>query len=295
MKFKAIAIKCNEEQFKAIELKLLAGGCRVIDIHFINDINYLVNNYCDYNHTITNVNPSVRNKKNREVHEQWDEKVFLEACGIETFTITKDTILKYEMKEEFPELFPLESGRWLKNSDYPLWMVYIVGDGGRFGFNANGVWFNEGSSASGVEICENILNSKNSSYATVEEVKTKLINEAEKRGFVKGVKFVSIADTPSEVTYESPWFDGYKTKMMWNYAGGLIFINGVWAEVVKKIAPEDNNGWTKIYDESDLPTEDGIYEVLLMSGTTPYRANLEAVKKFKTATHWRKSALLPIE
>jgi hypothetical protein len=295
MKFKAIAMKCNEEQFKAIEPKLLADGCMIENISLLDRYPYLTNNYQGGDYRISNIGNDVKDQKNREAHEQWNEEVFLEACGIETFTITKDTALKYEMKEEFPQLFALESGKWLKNSDYPLWMVYVVDDGSHFGFNANGAWFNRCSSASGVEICENILNSKNNSYATFEEVKIRLTDEAEKRGFVKGVRFTSVVgSSPEEFIYTHPRFNGNEATMIWNSLGGIIFNSGVWAEVVKKIAPEDNNGWTKIYDESDLPTEDGVYEVIL--NKTQFRATLpEIIRGCNNITHWRKQTLLPIE
>lgn len=232
MKFKAIAMQCTEEHFDTIAPKLLKGGCTITSGYWGNNC-YLINNYQGIEKAISSTKVFPEHRR-REVHEQWDEKVFLEACGIEAFTITKDTVLKYEMKEEFPQLFALESGRWLKNSNYPLWMVYIVGDGSYFGFNIDGDWFNSYSSDSGAVICENILNSKDNSYATIEEVRIKLTNEAEKRGFVKGVKFKSTQNAPFEFTYEYSWFAGDITDMMWNFTGGTVFNKGVWAEAANE-------------------------------------------------------------
>ena len=171
-------------------------------------------------------------------------------------------------------------------------MVYAVDDGDYYGFDYVGNWFCNNFFID----AEEILANKHISYATVEEVKTKLFNEAEKRGFVKGAKFVSIADNSNEYTYNYPLCDEDAVYLIWNSTGGQIYNHGVWAEVIKKIAPEDNNGWTKIYDESDLPKEDGAYEVLLNKSKTPFLATLTEITGQKNRiSHWKKPTLLPIE
>jgi hypothetical protein len=109
-------MKCNQEQFKAIEPKL--NGLKISGIEDFETFDYLVNNY-DGNRriVISNVLNSEAVKNN--THETWNEQIFLNACGIETdtYTVSKEfilnlhenviwTSLRTEIENEFPELFP---------------------------------------------------------------------------------------------------------------------------------------------------------------------------------------------
>src|SRR3972149_5669033 len=141
---KAIAMKCNKEQFEAVKGKLPKD--KVACISDFETCIYLTNNLGGYLITISNIVGRDKHDRDREIHETWNEKVFLEACGIETtFTITKETILKYEMKDEFPSVFQKEFvvGKWykvidltgqFKNSKGAL-VCYSKGDHFGFGYS----------------------------------------------------------------------------------------------------------------------------------------------------------------
>ena len=114
--FIPIAMKCNKEQFEAIKPKL--EGMEIYSVTCFNEFPYLIN----YDNGIKLSNIDKYTFKNKiihaeEIHEIWNERIFLEACGIETqetFEITKETILKYKMKDEFPEVFKvkMDTGIW---------------------------------------------------------------------------------------------------------------------------------------------------------------------------------------
>lgn len=187
---KNIAMRCNQEQFEAIKPKLEKAG----------EIGALQGAFVKYKYLTNNFGPKMgcfdfigndsywEAEHGNNIYEQWNEKIFLEACGIETmptleevkayfkdaktaecltqkseenisspkgkgihydmgiywieaegvtgkytnlwesgkgyakiltyktpkFEITKETVIKYQMKEEFPEVFEvkLEIGKW---------------------------------------------------------------------------------------------------------------------------------------------------------------------------------------
>lgn len=81
---KAIVMRCNGKQFKAVKPKL-KGKVRFSNLTpFHSEYKfYLINNLCDEDNLVTNV--TCPNKQvGVEFHEEWNEKVFLEACGVET-------------------------------------------------------------------------------------------------------------------------------------------------------------------------------------------------------------------
>jgi len=91
-------MRCTQEQFDAIEPKL-----RDLKIWYITpftDCNYLVNNVGGETKTISNVMNHAKGDHNREVHEEWNEEIFLEACGIEVETLQeKEQRLLKELEE----------------------------------------------------------------------------------------------------------------------------------------------------------------------------------------------------
>lgn len=90
---KAIAMKCTEEQFDAVKDKLV--GCEIKHIDSDWEIySYLTNNYNDVKNSVTNTNEYCKKDYNREVHETWNEQIFLDACGIER--IIKGSELQYK-------------------------------------------------------------------------------------------------------------------------------------------------------------------------------------------------------
>lgn len=119
--FKAIAMKCNQEQFDRIKPKLEEAGVKINDIWNFESCSYLTNAYrgCD---CVSNIQRGSLHDFNRTVHETWNEEIFLKSFGIEietVYAITKEQIIKYDMREEFPEVFSveLEIGKWYKVTD----------------------------------------------------------------------------------------------------------------------------------------------------------------------------------
>lgn len=85
---RAIAMKCNQKQWDAIKGKLVDFEIRV-SYSFIR-FPYLVNTKAGGIDSINNY--SLMYEK-RELHETWNEQIFLEACGIET--VFKGSELQY--------------------------------------------------------------------------------------------------------------------------------------------------------------------------------------------------------
>jgi len=141
-----IAMRCTQEQFDMIKPKLE----NVEDISSRFEFNcYLVNNYRGIKHNISNSSNTGDMKLTREIHETWNERIFLEACGIkvdDVFEITKETILKYNMKDEFPSIFDvkLEDGKWYKYCGCGVeWlMCYAGNENNNYGFNTKRLFSN---------------------------------------------------------------------------------------------------------------------------------------------------------
>jgi hypothetical protein len=81
VKFKPIAMRCTQEQFDAIKLKL--GDIKIYNTNNFKDYPYLTNNYGGETKYIFNVKHSGRHDYNRTAFEEWDEDIFLEYCGVE--------------------------------------------------------------------------------------------------------------------------------------------------------------------------------------------------------------------
>ena len=87
------------------------------------------------------------------------------------YEITKETILKYNMKKEFPEMFELVVGRWYKNTYYD-WLMNYQGKGDVcYGFNSQKLFSNDYLMQDSIEWRE----------ATAQEIFEALKNEALKR------------------------------------------------------------------------------------------------------------------
>jgi len=79
---RAIAMRCNEQQFNEILSKLKIGA------HYINlkgafdEYPYLTNYYNSVDGNIGFTNKMLKNEKSK-IFEEWNQKTFLEACGIQ--------------------------------------------------------------------------------------------------------------------------------------------------------------------------------------------------------------------
>lgn len=107
---KHIAMRCTQEQFEAIKPKLeKAGEIGELRGAFIK-YKYLTNNFgpkMDYFDFIGN-DSYWEAEHGNNIHEEWNEKIFLEACGIETIP-TLEEVKEYFKYAETVEYFTQES------------------------------------------------------------------------------------------------------------------------------------------------------------------------------------------
>lgn len=262
-KFTPIAMRCSQEQFDAVRGKLKEAGIKISGVNNLEYLQYLVNDF-NYKKEVTNLSGDCKHYKDN-VHEIWNEKVFLEACGIvvkkpkeESFVITKSQALEIhsfcmihdeefadEVKELFPSAFVEEKKelvveKWYKRVDSQKFLFCFQGEFGNaedildisYGFSHNGTWSNELSIHINSEFIE----------ATSEEVKSALENEAVKRGLTHGKYIEDVIHKVNEGTLKS----GYERLQIsdedYNYSvngnrlfvGNLmIFDNGTWAKIIK--------------------------------------------------------------
>lgn len=83
--FRPIAMRCTQEQFDAIKPKLV--HLKIICIDSFVTYGYLVNNLSDTPFFISNICETDKMSYKRKVYEEWNEKIFLKACGIEVETM----------------------------------------------------------------------------------------------------------------------------------------------------------------------------------------------------------------
>ena len=194
---------------------------------------------------ISEQNRCITNEKNNANHF-WTKKgmneFFTETQ--ETFEITKETIIKYKMKDEFPEVFEvkLEVGKWYKRPHGKA-LFFIVGDPKItpfevYGFDMEGNWMNleKARTFPDYEI-----------EATEQEVFEALKNEAVKRGFKEGVYITPMYSDgkdyyPDENIISRPL--NFKLKgNIFEVDGGIdeyrIFVNGKWATILKTKTKEE--------------------------------------------------------
>ena len=228
---------CNKEQFEAIKPKL-----KGIVINSVNRFNYYpyLTNTDGNSDTINNITKKGFGylwRRFENIYETWNERIFLEACGIETeetFEITKETIIKYKMKDEFPEVFEvkLEVGKWYKRPHGKA-LFFIVGDPKItpfevYGFDMEGSWMNleKARTFPDFEI-----------EATEQEVFEALKNEAVKRGFKDGVYFNSVISN-DVFKFNEIYFRG-DNSIVWSKGCGVIFDNGKWAKIIPTKTKEE--------------------------------------------------------
>lgn len=260
--FRPIAMKCNQEQFDAVKWKLRDYRTGYIDN--FNEYPYLTN-YLQHGNQISNSTEfyAKNNTEKHELHETWNEKVFLEACGIEieepkeeTFVITKEQILEFhkhgtfETKQQAVSWFPsafvedkkelvLESGKWYKRPHNKA-LFCIVGNPENepfevYGFDIGGNWMEPN------KITDKKVQTfkDNEVEATPEEVKEALTKEAVKRGYVGKHLYITNGKTQCELEEASGTFHLTFTSNLFFYQGATIFNNGVWAEIIPIITKSE--------------------------------------------------------
>ena len=86
-KFQPISMYCNDTQFKYIKPKLIEAGLKIECIGQNWDAEcYLTNSFGGHESIISNIPASSAKLYNRKVYGQWNEKLFLQCCGIEEIT-----------------------------------------------------------------------------------------------------------------------------------------------------------------------------------------------------------------
>ena len=245
-------MKCNKEQFEAVKGKLPKD--KIACISDFETCIYLTNNLGGYLITISNIVERDKHDRDREIHETWNEKVFLEACGIEpTFTITKETILKYEMRDEFPSVFKkeLEVGKWykvidltgqFKNSKGAL-VSYSKGDHYGFGYSR------ENWTTTFKNLDEVIKRDTDTVIeATDQEVFEALKNEAVKR-YDLGELISCLQDKSECIAREGKIHFGTDRfyldycQQLWMYSSEScnikVFEDGIWATIIPTITKKE--------------------------------------------------------
>ena len=260
--FRAIAMRFNEQNWRDIVGKIESAGIK----HYVWGIDehgsYLVNNwggeYGPYIGNCSGMHSVIQTVD--KVYEEWDEAIFLEACGIDaefdTFIITREQILQLDrsaknktnqlvsadLRRWFPKAFPTELvvGRWYKLPTFGNLMFMFSGGFGNdatYGFNYDGE-FSDRIGVQRMRIEEYVL-------ATDQEVKEALIKEANRRGLKKGVRINDIyngkndTDTitvsSNRLDYESVPLGRFQDKMaLRDSEGAILFVDGQWADIIEQ-------------------------------------------------------------
>lgn len=155
---------------------------------------------------------------------------------MENFRVTREQILKYNMQDEFPEVFKLETHRWyiVSHPSMKDAIIFLQEEGmpSTFGFNHEGEW---------TECYANdLLHTKYRNDivrpATNEEVGKALIDEATRRGVWDRPMVSAVSgNTNTDGTYYEA-FEGINNVLWSRY--GRVFDNGEWATAIELTTEE---------------------------------------------------------
>lgn len=239
---KALAMKCTQEQWDLIKGRIP----KEIEIFMLSK--FTNNTYIVLFEDKSITNGSVFcNPETYEIHETFNAKIFLDACGIETdvFEITKGQVLELSkmncvIKEKLCDLFPdafkkeLEVGKWYKSSCSVFFVTKIENEKVyAYGIN-DGKWLQDG--------CFDIEFSKNDTEAAPQEVESALISEAKKRMYLNKLRLVKclcdFSEEPMQEYYNEIGALYYEKSVnkLWiqdgSYLDICIFDNGQWATII---------------------------------------------------------------
>lgn len=184
------------------------------------------------------------------VHEKFNAKIFLDACGIETdvYKITKEQVLELSekfgndnytglrsgltnhLKSVYPDAFKkeLEVGKWMKTPNGGLYFLKEKQGNGFicYGFTPTSRTYKE------IFVLLNIT--KDDVEATPQEVEAALICEAKKRGFKKGARYLSAWNNEAYCIYPQDLYYNAKKNCLATHDGNkCIFQNGKWATIIQ--------------------------------------------------------------
>jgi hypothetical protein len=155
---------------------------------------------------------------------------------MENFRVTREQILKYNMQDEFPEVFKLETHKWYIVSHPTMQdaIVFIQEEGmpHTFGFNHEGEW---------TDIYSNEhLHSKYRNDvvrpATDDEVKKAIIEEATRRGVWDKPMVSAVSKNISDSGTYCETFEAVNNVLWSEY--GRVFDNGEWATALELTTEE---------------------------------------------------------
>lgn len=118
----------------------------------------------------------------------------------------------------------LEIGKWYKDGKFIIYIESINGDKyGRYGFNLYGEWHH---------VNDDLAIKDTLKPASPSVVFEALKKEAIKRGYKKGVTFVSVANDARHVVFSGSlkYRNGFDDLVP---SDGVIFSNGVWAAIIE--------------------------------------------------------------
>ena len=155
---------------------------------------------------------------------------------MENFRVTREQILKYNMQDEFPEVFKIETHKWYIVS-HPLMQDAIVflqeeGMPNTFGFDHYGEW----TEIYGNELLHTRYRNDIVRPATSDELKKALIDEATRRGVWDRPMVSAVSNNTSTCGTYSEVFDFINSELWSRY--GRVFDNGEWATALELTTEE---------------------------------------------------------
>ena len=233
---KAIAMKCSQKDWDSIKGRITLP---ITDVDFEFKYSTYLTNCFHGSYGIGSFRAGFAKGNIEEIHETFNAKIFLEACGIETdvYEITKEQVNYYykncnsvgqvQLMREFPDAFKkeLEVGKWYKavysNINY-LFLVTKKSDGFYIGCGiVDDVKWND-------ELSFSITYDYKFQETTPQEVEAALICEAKKRGYSNTNGFYQYSSDTNRLYL----FTSYGTNPR------IVFDNGLWSDVVEKMTLE---------------------------------------------------------
>lgn len=235
-------MRCNQEQFDKIKPKL--KGIKIeLDLKLTTNFPYLTNSYqgCF-------IMASTSVKKASEIHETWNEEIFLKACGImKKYKITKKQVSKIHnlsslegkkyIKELFPDVFEvkLELNKWYKSKNGKAFFNYQK-EGKVYGF-LYGKWHTHDYWC---------WPDTNVFEATTKEVEEALTKEAVKK-YKKGDHIKNLGSYycgDSNMIFGGEVFaidsdNGFCAKSTNGFWIKLMDRNGIWATIIETITKDE--------------------------------------------------------